>query len=93
MLKLQVATAFKKDLKKSKKQGRDIPLLEEIIDNLQKELPLQKKFKDHNLIGNWKGYRECHLEPDWLLIYKVESGKVKLLRLARLGSHSELFSK
>ena len=49
MLKLQVATAFKKDLKKSKKQGRDIALLEEIIDYLQKELPLQEKFKDHNL--------------------------------------------
>ena len=93
MLELQVATAFKKDLKKSKKQGKDIDLLEEVITNLQKELPLEKKFKDHNLIGNWRGYRECHLEPDWLLIYKVKSAKVKLLRLARLGSHSELFDK
>ena len=93
MLELVVSTAFKKDLKKSKKQNKDMDLLGEVITNLQKEISLEEKYKDHNLIGNWKGYRECHLEPDWLLIYKVEKEKVKLLRLARLGSHSELFRK
>ena len=67
--------------------------MDEIITNLQKEISLDDKYRDHTLIGNWKGYRECHLEPDWLLIYKVEDGAVKLLRLARLGSHSDLFNK
>lgn len=93
MLELQVSTAFKKDLKKSKKQRKDIELLNEVITTLQKQKPLDDKYRDHSLVGNWKGYRECHLEPDWLLIYKVELGAVKLLRLARLGSHSELFNK
>ena len=72
MLELVVSTAFKKDLKKSKKQNKDMDLLGEVITNLQKEIPLEEKYKDHNLIGNWKGYRECHLEPDWLLINKIE---------------------
>ena len=57
------------------------------------ETPLAKKFRDHELVGNWRGYRECHIAPDWLLIYKVHDGNVKLLRLARTGSHAELFKK
>ena len=60
---------------------------------LQKEKPLQKKHLDHELIGNWKGYRECHIASDWLLIYKVCQGNVRLLRLSRTGSHTDLFKK
>jgi mRNA interferase YafQ len=91
MLKLDPSTQFKKDLKKIQKQGKDKEKLNNIVELLQKEIPLEKKHRDHDLIGNWKGYRECHITPDWLLIYKVCEKSIRLLRLARTGSHSELF--
>ena len=91
MLQLDISTQFKKDLKLAKKQHKDIEHLETVINTLQKEKPLPEKYRDHLLSSNWKGYRECHIDPDWLLIYKVVKGHVKLLRLARLGSHSDLF--
>ena len=93
MLKLDPSTKFKKDLKKIKKQNKEIEKLNSVIETLQKEKPLDKKYKDHDLVGNWKGYRECHITPDWLLIYKVCGDDVRLLRLARTGSHSELLKK
>ena len=93
MLKLDISTQFKKDLKKISKQGKNKSKLDAIVCTLQKEEPLPKKFRDHELIGNWRGYRECHIEPDWLLIYKIDQGDVKLLRLSRTGSHSELLKK
>lgn len=65
-------------------------LLSEAIDMLLKEVKIPVQFRDHSLSGDWKGYRELHIRPDWLLIYKVE---YPLLRLARTGSHSELLSK
>jgi mRNA interferase YafQ len=71
MLKLDLATQFKKDLKKIRKQGKDPAKLDAIVHVLQKEESLPKKCRDHELIGNWKGYRECHIAPDWLLIYKI----------------------
>ena len=92
MLELELSTQFKRDLKKVNKQGKDRSLLNEVIDLLQKETVLHLKHKDHNLSGNWNGYRECHITPDWLLIYKIiKDDCVKLLRLSRTGSHSELF--
>lgn len=93
VLKLELSTQFKKDLKKIIKQGQDKNKLNAVITSLQHETPLTKKFRDHELVGNWRGYRECHIAPDWLLIYKVHDGNVKLLRLARTGSHAELFKK
>ncbi len=93
MLKLELSTQFKKDLKKISKQGKDKSKLDDIIKTLQKEEPLPKKFRDHELVGNWKGYRECHIAPDWLLIYKIFQGNVRLLRLSRTGSHAELLKK
>ena len=92
MLELELATQFKRDLKKMQKQGKNKKLLDEVIDQLQHELPLHQKNQDHNLSSNWRGYRECHITPDWLLIYKViKDDCIQLLRLSRTGSHSDLF--
>jgi mRNA interferase YafQ len=92
MLELELATQFKRDLKKIAKQGKRRKLLDSIVEQLQKEEPLDLKHKDHNLSGNWDGYRECHITPDWLLIYKIiKDDRIQLLRLSRTGSHSDLF--
>ena len=64
MIKLDLSTQFKKDLKKIKKQGKDKEKLDSIIRVLQKEKPLLKKYRDHELVGNWKSYRECQITPD-----------------------------
>ncbi|HDI5476917.1 TPA: type II toxin-antitoxin system YafQ family toxin, partial [Legionella pneumophila] len=69
MLELELATQFKRDLKKITKQGKRRTLLDSIVEQLQKEEPLDPKHKDHSLSVNWDGYRECHITPDWLLIY------------------------
>ncbi|CZG24412.1 TPA: type II toxin-antitoxin system YafQ family toxin [Legionella pneumophila] len=90
MLEIVRSTQFKKDLKKIIKQGKELGLLQEIVESLQRQESLPPKNCDHSLSGNWKGYRECHISPDWLLIYKSDD-QLKLLRLARTGSHSELF--
>jgi mRNA interferase YafQ len=92
MLELELATQFKRDLKKIVKEGKNKDHLDSIIEQLQNEESLDPKFKDHNLSGNWNGYRECHITPDWLLIYKIiKDDCVQLLRLSRTGSHSDLF--
>lgn len=81
---------FKKDLKLAKKQNKDISKLLEVIEKLAEGEKLEPKFKDHELSGNYAGCRECHVEPDWLLIYEY-SENVLVLMLYRLGSHSDLF--
>ena len=91
-LKIAPSTQFKKDLKKITKQGKDRKLLDHVIDILQLQEPLSKKHCDHALIGDYKGYRECHITPDWLLIYRVRNDhSIELLELTRTGSHSDLF--
>ena len=82
------STRFKRDIKRLQKQGKDLADLQSIIKTLVKEKLLDPKFKDHKLVGNWKGHRDCHIEPDWLLVYKVEA---KVFHLVRTGSHAELF--
>lgn len=92
MLELELGSQFKRDLKKIVKQGKSRKLLDSIVEQLQRGEPLAPKYKDHNLSGNWSGFRECHITPDWLLIYKIiKDDRLQLLRLARTGSHSELF--
>lgn len=92
MLELELSTQFKRDLKKIQKQHKNKELLDEVIEQLQHEEPLPSKYRDHHLSGNWNSYRECHITPDWLLIYKIiKDDCVQLLRLSRTGSHSELF--
>lgn len=81
---------FKKDLKLAKKQNKDLNKLYHIVDLLSRGKKLDLSYKDHSLIGDYKGYRECHIEPDWLLVYKIKD-EIMVLSLARLGSHSDLF--
>lgn len=85
-------TQFKKDFKLAIKRGLEIEPLEEVITLLAMGEPLPDKHKDHALTGNWVGHRECHILPDWLLIYRIE-GEVLVLTLARTGSHSDLFGR
>ena len=81
---------FKKDLKLAKKQGKDIDKLFAIVEQLANGIPLEQKHKDHFLSGDYIGCRECHIEPDWVLIYEVFDDVLVLL-LSRTGSRSELF--
>lgn len=90
MLKLRTTSKFRKDYKLAKKRGLDIILLEQVIDQLLEEKPLDKKHKDHPLTGNYVGFRECHIQPDWLLIYAVDHGQL-VLTASRTGTHSDLF--
>ena len=90
MLKIKYHTMFKKDFKRIKKRGYDISRLEKIVELLANEVPLPEQFKDHNLSGNYNGFRECHIAPDWLLIYQVNNNELVLV-LSRTGSHSDLF--
>lgn len=90
MLDLSFTTQYKRDLKLARKRGLDEDLLDEIILLLINGKPLPAKNKDHSLQGNYKGCRECHITPDWLLIYSIDNG-INLLTLVRTGSHSDLF--
>ena len=90
MLTLIITTQFKKDLKRIKKRGLNLNSLKFVLDTLQKQETLPLKYKDHALVGNYKGFRECHIEPDWLLIYTISNEKL-ILTAARTGSHSDLF--
>lgn len=87
---IRFTAQFKKDLKLAKKQGKDVEKLFEVVEKLACGEKLDPKYKDHELTGNYRGCRECHIDPDWLLIYEV-IGDVLVLMLYRLGSHSELF--
>ena len=87
---IKFTSQFKKDLKKAKKQGRDIDKLFEVINSLAQGAQLPNKYRDHQLSGNYKDCRECHIEPDWLLIYQVIDN-VLVLSLIRIGSHADLF--
>lgn len=79
---------FKEDLKRQVKRGKDLGKLKEVVGWLVEGEPLPTKNQDHALTGNWTGWRDCHLEPDWLLIYKLLPDE---LILGRTGSHSDLF--
>jgi len=90
MLKVRYSTKFKKDFKVIVKRGYDISLFEEVLNLLREEKPLPEKYSDHALKGDYIGHRECHITPDWLLIYKKENDMITL-SLTRTGSHSDLF--
>ena len=90
MLSLKTTTKFKKDYKRIKKQGKDIALLEKVINTLLAEQPLDAKYRDHGLAGNYIGFRECHIQPDWLLLYAINHDQL-ILTASRTGSHSDLF--
>lgn len=81
---------FKLDLKLAKKQGKDINKLFEVISTIAEGKKLDPKYRDHNLSGDYNGCRECHVEPDWLLVYEMMDN-VLVLMIYRVGTHSELF--
>ena len=83
---------FKKDYKLAMKRHLDIELLDDIIRALSRGETLPEKNKDHELSGDWAGHRECHIQPDWLLVYRIE-GDILVLTLARTGTHADLFGK
>ena len=80
---------FKKDFKNAVKSGLDIRAFEDVVELLQRGEELPAKHKDHKLTGNWSGYRDCHITPDWVLIYQYKENEL-ILVLARTGSHSKL---
>jgi len=90
MLDLVTTTQFRKDLKRIRKRGFDIARLEDVLDVLQREETLAPEYRDHALKGNYIGFRECHITPDWLLIYAIDEGQL-ILTASRTGSHSDLF--
>lgn len=90
-LKVKYSNRFKKGLRLAVKRGLDITLLEDIVVKLKLRTPLDEKYKDHALSGNYKGYRECHIQPDWLLIYLIEDD-ILTLTLVDTGTHADLFN-
>ena len=89
-MNIHYTTQFKKDYKRISKQNKDLSKIRDVIEKLVAGQLLEPKYHDHQLSGNWKGHRDCHIEPDWLLIYRVTGDD---LYLERTGSHSELFKK
>ena len=88
MLEVRATTRFKKEVKKAARQQKDMQKLGDVIDLLQAEEPLPEHNRDHAFIGNYVGHRECHLSPDWLLIYKVEDGTLILCAQGRTANCS-----
>ena len=90
MFKIVSSNRFKKDLKLAIRRGYKIDLLQEVVDKLANGISLEPKYKDHELSGDFKGLRECHITPDWLLVYQVVENEL-VLYLSRTGTHSDLF--
>ncbi len=90
MLRVRYTSKFKKDFKTVVKRGYDISLFEKVRDILRAQKELPEEYRDHQLKGDFDGFRECHITPDWLLIYKIEED-ILTLTLTRTGTHSDLF--
>lgn len=90
MLKVRYSAKFKKDFKLVVKRGYDTKLFEDVVSLLREQNPLPERYSDHSLSGKYVGHRECHITPDWLLIYKIEND-ILTLSLTRTGTHSDLF--
>lgn len=91
MLDIVLSNRFKKDLKLAAKRGYNLDLLDNVVNKLSRQEPLPPKNMDHALTGDYAGFRECHIQPDWLLIYRIDDGEL-ILFLSRTGTHSDLFS-
>lgn len=86
------STQYKKDLKLARKRNLPENELNEVVFNLANDIPLATKYHDHELTNNFRGFRECHIRPDWLLLYtKEDNGELHILNLFRTGSHSDIF--
>lgn len=91
MLDVVLSNRFKKDLKLAARRGYSLELLDKVVEQLARQEKLAPKFRDHELTGNYAGFRECHVLPDWLLVYRVEASELMLF-LTRTGTHSDLFN-
>ena len=89
-LELVLSSRFKKDAKVAKKRGYDMSELRDVLTKLCAEEPLEERHRDHALAGKYIGFRECHIRPDWLLVYAIDSGKL-ILTASRTDAHSDLF--
>jgi mRNA interferase YafQ len=87
-VKLSQTSQFKKDIKRQTKRGKDLGKIKAVIQSLLAGQALPAIYKDHPLTGNWKDRRDCHIEPDWILIYRLSADE---LRLERTGTHADLF--
>ncbi len=90
MLEIVLSSRFKKDLKTASKRGYNLNLLNEVVNTLASNQALPMKNRDHELSGDYSGFRECHIAPDWLLIYRIVEDDL-VLYLMRTGTHSDLF--
>lgn len=91
MYNVKLTNCFKKSYKKIVKRNLDTSLLDQVIDTLRKGEPLDERYRDHALTGNFKGFRECHIKPNWLLVYLIEDD-ILTLTLVDTGSHSDIFN-
>ncbi len=90
MYEITTTTKFNRDLKRIKKRGYDLSLLSKVVNLLATGEQLPAVYRDHKLTGNYKDFRECHITPDWLLVYQISNGTL-LLILQRTGTHNDLF--
>ena len=90
MLDIVFSNRFRRDLKLLARRGMDFGLMEAVVEQLAQRQPLDAKYSDHALTGDYVGFRECHIQPDWLLIYRIDNHEL-ILFLSRTGSHSDLF--
>lgn len=90
MLKIVASNRFRKDLRLAAKRKLNLDLLRQVVNTLAEEKPLDRQYRDHELTGDYAGFRECHIQPDWLLVYRVERQELELF-LFRTGTHSDLF--
>lgn len=89
MREIRETGGFKRDIKRVARSGRhDLTELLKVVSALAQDIPLEPRHRDHTLTGNWRDHRECHIKPDWLLVYRLEPS---VLTLVRTGTHSELF--
>ncbi len=90
MLTPQESTRYRRDLRRMRRRGKDLEKLKAVVRLLAEEQSLPERHRDHHLVGDWSSYRECHIEPDWLLIYKIERDE-GTFTLVRTGTHADLF--
>jgi mRNA interferase YafQ len=90
MFKIEFSNKMKRDIKRVAKRGKDLTKLAFVLDTLAHGVSLPQKYKDHQLTGNLQNFRECHIEPDWILIYQISENQSTLF-LARTGTHADLF--
>ena len=88
--KLKESGQYRRDIKRAIRRGLNLNLLDEVVELLREDKTLPRKYNDHALKGNWIGFRECHIAPDWLLVYRYEQD-VLILVLQRTGTHADLF--